>query len=366
MTSENKHDISVIQKGIRITKVDMTDDTKTLKGATFALYRVDAAGTADVSAYKLPAENSYTLVSDALTVNSNGVVTIDPMIPDQTDAAGKTVYEPEAAVGDGASNHDSVYYLVEKTPAEGGYVVMPGFVRFTFRLTDTKTDKVERREAAYHGTQYRKDRILYNKTQEAAVTGAEEGSNGSTSYLIPDGEDGHLYACRIKNGKPTDITLIKTDKTTGDSIGGARFSLMRGSEYVDFTGLTITALQGGAVIEPEKYDLGGTTIKVVTVPEGGIKIAGLADDTYTLREVSAPEGYIITDSGRTFTTENGSVKDHEVEAADADIDFKVENERGASLPNAGGPGAGWLYMLGLVLAGTAGAGLVMKRRGKAA
>ena len=58
---------------------------------------------------------------------------------------------------------------------------------------------------------------------------------------------------------------------------------------------------------PEDYDNNGTTIKVVTVPEGGIRISGLVDGTYTLREVSAPAGYIITDSGKTFKTENGAI-----------------------------------------------------------
>jgi LPXTG-motif cell wall-anchored protein len=171
----------------------------------------------------------------------------------------------------------------------------------------------------------------------------------------------------LKNGRPTDITLIKIDKVTKNSISGAKFSLLRGSENVDLTdsALTITAINDGATVTPEDYDFNGTTIKVVTVPEGGIKIAGLVDGTYTLKEVTAPAGYIITDSGKTFKTENGAIKNTDDTAHDdeaTDIAFEVENEPGAALPNTGGPGTNLIYLFGLLLTSFAGTGILMKRR----
>ena len=54
---------------------------------------------------------------------------------------------------------------------------------------------------------------------------------------------------------------------------------------------------------------------------------------------------------------------HQNEAPD--INFEVENESGAALPNTGGPGTGLIYLLGIMLTGLAGAGLAMRLRRKA-
>ena len=77
--------------------------------------------------------------------------------------------------------------------------------------------------------------------------------------------------------------------------------------------------------------------------------------------------YLITDSGKTFKTENGAIKNaddttHGNEATD--IAFKVENTPGAALPNTGGPGTTLIYLLGIMCTGIAGVGLAMKRRRK--
>ncbi len=363
MTSTNKHDITVIQKGIKITKVDKTNNNQTLTGATFALYREDPSGTADVSAYKLPSGKKYTLVSDTLTVDSNGVVIINPLIPDQADVSGKTVYEPDNTIDAAAAKHDTVYYLVEKTPPTD-YSAMPGAIKFTFEFSDAKTDQVTGRSAVYHGTEYKTGLVLYNWTQEATVKGAEEISNGSEAeYLIIGNETDNLYTYSIKNGKPTDITMLKVDKVSGNSIGGAKFSLIKGSENVDLTKLTITSIRDNTAVIAEDYEYNDSVIKVVTVSEGGIRTVGLADDTYTLREVVSPDGYIITDNEIVFKTENGVVKNtdntiHNNEAQN--ITFKVENEPGAELPATGGFGTSLIYLLGFIFTGFATAGLLLR------
>jgi len=354
ITSTNTHTINVFQKGIKVTKVDKTNPTIALPGAVFELYRVDAAGSADVSAYNLPSGN-YTKVDGDLTADSNGLITVNPLIPDvDTTVSTKTLYEPNIAIGTTENtSHDTVFYLVEKTPPTvngTSYSKMPGAIKFTMTLTENKgTDATA---------------TLYDWTQTAAIAAAEY-QNGSSEFLTANGTEGDLYLYKLKNGRATDITLIKVDKDTRNSIGGAKFSLLKGSENVDLTKLIITAISGGAAVTPEDYDFNGTTIKVVTVPEGGIRIAGLTDDTYTLREVSAPAGYVITDSGKVFKTENGAIKNtddsaHQNEATD--IAFEVENEPGAALPNTGGPGTTALYLLGIMLTAFAGTGLVMRKR----
>lgn len=359
MTSTNTHTINVFQKGIKVTKVDKTDPTIVLPSAVFELFRVDAEGTADVSTYNLPSDTSYSKVGGDLTADENGVITINPIFPDEDiDVTDKTLYEPNISVGAAENiSHDTVFYLVEKTsPTKDGvpYAKMPGAIRFTMTITEDKGSDTTA--------------TLYDWTQTAAIT-AEENGNGSAGYLTEDAANtitdtnSDIYAYIFKNGRPTDITIIKVDKNTQISIGGAKFRLVRGSENVDLTKLTITAISSGAAVTPEDYDFNGTTVKVITVPEGGIKIAGLVDDSYTLYEVASPAGYIITDSGKPFKTENGAIKEtddtaHTNEAAD--IAFKVENEPGAALPNTGGHGTTIFYLIGCILMMLAGAGMVMK------
>ena len=350
ITSTNTHTINVFQKGIKVTKVDKTDLTKVLPGAVFELYRADADGDADVSAYNLPSGN-YSKVGYDLTADTNGVITIDPVIPDKDiRTVNKTLYLPNIDVGASENtSHGTVFYLVEKTPPNT-YGAMPGAIKFTMTLTENKG-------SASANT-------LYDWTQSAEIT-TEEYENGTTEYLLSDvGTNADVYAYKIKNGKTTDLTLIKVDRMTGRSIGGAKFSLVRGAEIVDLTKLTITALKDDSVVTPESYEQNDTMIPVVTVPEGGLRIAGLADDTYTLTEVAAPAGYVITDSGKTFKTDNGAIKNgddtaHENESAN--IAFKVENERGAALPSTGGPGTELFTILGTAFVLGSGALLIRRK-----
>jgi len=220
---------------------------------------------------------------------------------------------------------------------------MPGAIKFTMTLTEEKGND--------------STATLYDWTQTANIS-AVEYQNGSAEHLLQDktntvtGTNSDVYAYKLKNGKPTDITLIKVDSTTQTSIGGAKFCLKQREEYVDLSELDITAINGGTTILPENYDNNGTTIKVVTVPEGGIKIAGLADGDYSLVEVAAPAGYVIApDSIKTFTTENGLIIDHTDE--EKNINFKVANTPGVELPSTGGPGAALYTAAGLSLMGIA-------------
>lgn len=165
--------------------------------------------------------------------------------------------------------------------------------------------------------------------------------------------------------KPADCTLIKVDKATGRPIGNAKFTLLKGSSSVDFSKLSLTSLTDSSTLQAEDYLLNETNIKVITVPNGGIKISGLVNGTYTFKEVAAPDGYVISDKTITFVVENGVVKNadgsvHENEAAD--ITFKIENEPGAELPATGGSGVMPIYALGLFMITFGAVTLLLKRR----
>ena len=173
--SENIHTINVFQKGIKVTKVDATDNNQILPGAVFELFQVDSNGSVNGSDYGLPS-GSYTKVGGDLTADSNGVITINPVIPDQDPSVtNKTLYEPNINVGETTeTSHDTEFYLVEKTPpTKDGvtYAKMPGAIKFTMTLSEDKGND--------------STATLYNWTQTAVISVQEHG-NGTTEYLIND------------------------------------------------------------------------------------------------------------------------------------------------------------------------------------
>ena len=64
--------------------------------------------------------------------------------------------------------------------------------------------------------------------------------------------------------------------------------------------------------------------------------------------------------------EHGITYDHINDTTDASVTYKIINDAGVALPNTGGPGTTMIYLFGIMLTGLAGAGLVMRRKKKAA
>ena len=107
-----------------------------------------------------------------------------------------------------------------------------------------------------------------------------------------------------------------------------------------------------------------------TIPEGGVSIKNLkvSEDIYSIVEVSAPAGYVITnDTPITFKVSGGNITDeHHVEGVSyepATKDFTIPNQPGAALPSTGGPGTHLFTLPGLILIAIA--GLMLRRRYKA-
>ena len=170
-----------------------------------------------------------------------------------------------------------------------------------------------------------------------------------------------------------DLSLKKV-KEDGSPLAGAVFKLMRGQEIVP------VALSGqGVVIEPltagESVTISDNTFKV---PTGGVKIKNIpADNTeYTLVEVSTADGYVITQpeiasfkvlDGDIEIVDKAQLTDLIGVSFDEDTNIlTVPNLAGASLPSTGGPGITMIYFFGMILTGLAGAGLVMRKRRRAA
>ena len=162
------------------------------------------------------------------------------------------------------------------------------------------------------------------------------------------------------NYSETDIIVKKVDQDKAAAnpedaerfIAGAKFSLLDGDERA-VTGYKVINLKTNqeVVLEDNKF----------VVPLEGVKITGLLNGRYVLKEREAPAGYIITNNTTAFT-----VADGQVTAGGNGLTFEIPNPPGAALPNTGGPGTNKIYLLGIMLSGIAGAGLVMRKRRRAA
>ena len=160
------------------------------------------------------------------------------------------------------------------------------------------------------------------------------------------------------------VSVWKTDINSRSITSGAEFNLYKADEFDDSTN------------KPKKR-----AVKVTsgTTGEDGILYLGeLAQGEYRLLETKAPDGFILPETAIRITVTDSKVtamqgssisdavtKKHEnwVEGQAEDTQqIQVWNNPGVELPATGGPGTVQIYLLGFILAGFAGAGLLMERR----
>lgn len=111
---------------------------------------------------------------------------------------------------------------------------------------------------------------------------------------------------------------------------------------------------------------------MTSAADGYLTFPGLADGTYNLEEIKAPEGYNkidapITVSITTVLNADGTVGSVTVDGADYDeatktATVKVENQSGSELPSTGGMGTTILYIVGGILVVMAGVLLVTRKK----
>ena len=122
------------------------------------------------------------------------------------------------------------------------------------------------------------------------------------------------------------------------------------SSKADFTGAKVTVFRfvPRSQSKPDPYELSDwlqeAAVKV-TAPDG-------TDSSSAIRVI--PEG------------QHGITYDHTDDTTDASVEYMIVNNAGCELPYTGGPGTDLIYLLGIMLTGIAGAGLLMRRKKKAA
>ncbi|MBQ6376726.1 MAG: hypothetical protein IJJ52_03770 [Lachnospiraceae bacterium] len=159
-------------------------------------------------------------------------------------------------------------------------------------------------------------------------------------------------------------SVWKTDINSRSITSGAEFELYKADEFD---------------VNTNKPKEGAVKVISGTTGKNGILFLGqLSQGEYRLLETKAPEGFILPEAAIKITVTDSKVtamqgsrisdavtKEHEnwVEGQAEDTkQIQVWNNPGVELPATGGPGTAQIYLLGFILAGFAGAGLLMERR----
>ena len=107
----------------------------------------------------------------------------------------------------------------------------------------------------------------------------------------------------------------------------------------------------------------GAVTQITTSTEGKFKICGLDEDTYYLKEVTAPKGYNKLSAPVKITIgENGTITVNDKSITGTDVE--VENKSGSILPSTGGMGTALFYIFGAILVVGSGVVLITKKRMK--
>lgn len=192
-------------------------------------------------------------------------------------------------------------------------------------------------------------RIEYSAT---VLDTAELGANGnknkvklSWNYVDGEGDEDPdepetiTYVYRI--------TINKVDADNNTPLAGAEFVLRKGNEADGYMYLKYTAATETAPADVEWV----TDIKDATVyttdANGSAIISGIAEGTYELVEIKAPEGYNLLSAPVTVTVptpaEEGQEQNHD------NVTIIVKNSTGSELPSTGGIGTTIFYIVGGVL-----------------
>lgn len=171
----------------------------------------------------------------------------------------------------------------------------------------------------------------------------------------------------VTNTKLPTVTLKKVDSTNSEAtLDGAVFTLQSASgAYYSYDSVNDEVVWSSELIESNKLTTGN---------DGTIHFNILPDGTYTLREITAPDGYNLLSSSITFVIEDGIISsayygDGSVNGmVDVDTDTQlvitVKNTPGYELPSAGSIGTTPFTCAGLILTAGSVAGLMywQKRR----
>lgn len=160
--------------------------------------------------------------------------------------------------------------------------------------------------------------------------------NGGTGTSVPSETHGYTFGFDIN----------KTDGMDGSALAGAVFQLQKKGEGAPIKLIVESAGDdtNPAVVRPAKADEVGRAVDTITTPKSGkITFKGLDAAEYQLVETEAPDGYNKLKDPFDVKIEatynqNGTLNNWTVNGGGNDVALKVQNNKGALLPETGGMG----------------------------
>lgn len=191
------------------------------------------------------------------------------------------------------------------------------------------------------------------------------------------GATGNINEAKLEYGDKNTISSQTTTKTyeipvfkytnkngRNTALEGAVFELYRDADCKTKIEFINKGKEGDYDCYRIKIDSESNSVnQITTSATGKFKICGLDEDTYYLKEVSAPEGYNKLSKAVKITIgENGTITVDDKAIAGTNVE--VENKTGSLLPSTGGMGTTLFYIFGAILVIGSGVVLITKKRMK--
>ncbi len=237
--------------------------------------------------------------------------------------------------------------------------------------------------------------VTVTADEDGGLTVASIKDDAGTTEFTAETASALASGLTTQTNKTRTVTIRKVDRQNTEKIlSGAVFELRQGNDLlylrdgkllradavVEIIGMNLS--DEGAARAMEAAGISSS----ITLGELELALSELQFDTvYELREITPPDGYIITnkhvyfkvvreearvylcltdETGAVLENEEGPVTDNSAAAIaeGRELVISVKNETGMALPNTGGIGTGLFTLLGTIL--TLGAGLFLLRRAK--
>ncbi|MDR1606314.1 MAG: SpaH/EbpB family LPXTG-anchored major pilin [Streptococcaceae bacterium] len=174
--------------------------------------------------------------------------------------------------------------------------------------------------------------------------------------------------------KTLDYQFQKNDSQTGKALTGAKFEVSNGSTFGTALSFVEVGTNSG-VYRLAETGKSGTTPTLNVKADGTLKLIGLDNVAYTLKETEAPTGYRMDTATHTFTPKDRTEGDLDSDDETNDLDLNnnktdtyhnIYNTPESVLPITGGAGLKVLMAVGVAgLAGAAGFYFLKKRQNQA-
>lgn len=261
------------------------------------------------------------------------------------------------------------FYL--KTAMEGGkYLAISGNNLILVDSKDLATKFAYNSLGELNTTANNGSKVIIDNTGNYAIVELAESATDTQNIKIyvkqSVATNGKAYT--ITNTQLPTVTLSKVDSEEKSTLlSGAEFTLSNSSgkyyhyDSTDKTGNSVTWVDGSV------------NATVLETENGSVAINALADDTYTLTEITAPDGYNLLSNTITFTVSGAKVTEVKYgdntssdvvsfDSTDTSLVITITNTAGTELPLTGGIGTWMCGVIGLICSGSAGCLLMCRKR----